>query len=262
MSDCIVSCLVFFTGRLRERASIFENPLVQVRLKGKALHPLGVSSGSLPAGREHGVDRVNDPVVTDGVGGIGRAAGVIVELAYQGVIRVNLPELGFASDLVAAEGFEFSVQLVGVKILGDDVGFNDFFGQDTGEVLNGGIGRSEEGKWAVAHEQFCAVSLVDGIFEGVKIVVLLDVELFFVLQNSEMTVADGGPFHVAKGSQNRLVAVLRQFAGVRRCVKRRHAQRCCRWLRLDGRNMKGRGCAPDNQIESNDSGSRGQRPSW
>ena len=73
--------LVSVSGIIGERASLFENILLQMGLKGKALNPLGVRCGSGKAGYHHYVDGVNDSVLTHAVGGIGCPTGVVVELA-------------------------------------------------------------------------------------------------------------------------------------------------------------------------------------
>mmetsp|Transcript_24171 Transcript_24171/g.27020 ORF Transcript_24171/g.27020 Transcript_24171/m.27020 type:complete len:200 (-) Transcript_24171:186-785(-) len=195
-------------------------------LKGKALYPLGVHRASAPAGCEHRVDGVNDPVVTLNVGGKGRPTGVGVKLANQGFIHVNLPELILTSNLVAAKGFVFSLQLVGEKILGNDVGFDNFLAQNTVKTSESAVGRSKDGKGAYPPEELSAVDLVDGGLEGIKVVVALDVQLSFSLQSREVTIVHAWTFHVSKGFQNVLLsAIFSQLVRIRSCVKRRHKRR-------------------------------------
>eukprot|EP00563_Minutocellus_polymorphus_P019444 CAMPEP_0197723638 /NCGR_PEP_ID=MMETSP1434-20131217/5875_1 /TAXON_ID=265543 /ORGANISM="Minutocellus polymorphus, Strain CCMP3303" /LENGTH=147 /DNA_ID=CAMNT_0043308919 /DNA_START=119 /DNA_END=559 /DNA_ORIENTATION=- len=118
------SALEFGLGRIRERASVLEHVLIVKVLQREALHGLAVRDRGGPAGREDGVDGVNDAVLADDVGGVGRPAGVVVELADEGRVDVQLPELVLAGEGVAAEGFEGSREFVGVQVLRDDVGFD------------------------------------------------------------------------------------------------------------------------------------------
>ena len=104
--------LVFVSGIIGERASVFENILLQMGLKGKALHPLGVRCGSGPAGYQHYVDGVNDSVLTHTVGGIGCPTGVVVELADLGVINVSLAEFSSKSNCAAIHCFVCSLHSV------------------------------------------------------------------------------------------------------------------------------------------------------
>ena len=172
--------LVLGSGRVGERASFFEKILIQVRLKGKSLNPLGVSRGAAPAGFEHNVDGVNDSVLTYGVGGIGCSTSVVVKLADKGFIHIGFSELLLASNRMATEGFESSLQLVGVKILGDDVGFNNVLVNNTIITLHGGIRGSKDGKGALPSKDLGTVGLVDGGLEPVKVVIFLDVQLTLV----------------------------------------------------------------------------------
>ena len=76
-------------------------------------------------GEENSVDGVNDSVLTYGVGGIGCSTSVVVKLSDKGFIHIGFSELLRTSKRVATECFEGSHQLVRVKILGDNVGFNN-----------------------------------------------------------------------------------------------------------------------------------------
>ena len=188
-------------------------------LKGKALNPLGVHFASTPAGCKDCVDGVNDPVLTDDIGGVGCSTAMVVELTNQGFIHVCLPELVLTRNHMATKGFEGPLQLVGVEILGDDVGFNNLFSQNAIKVLNGGIGKSEDGKGAIPSKDLGTVSLVDSGLEGIKIVVFLDFVWFFVFQGREVAVTNAGTFHGVKGTQNVLwSAIFSKFVGVRHLV--------------------------------------------
>lgn len=151
---------------------------------------------------------MNDSVVADGVSGVVCPTGVVVELANQDIIHINLAIFSLSFKLVTIEGFQLSFQLVSVQILGDDVTFNNFLGQNTIKILNGGIRRSEDSKWAVPPKNLGAFGLVDGGLESIKVVVFLDIRGLSVLQNRKVTVTDAGAFHVPKGAQDLLVAMV------------------------------------------------------
>ena len=200
--------LVFGTGLAGERSSFFENTLIQVRLKGKALNPLGVRRCAVPAGFEHYVDGVNDPVLADDVRGKGRPTGVGVELSDKGFIDISFSELLLTFDLVATKGFEGSLQLVGVKIPGDDVGFNTFFVNNTIITLDSGIRWSKDGKGSFPPKDLGTGGLVDGGLEAIKVVVFFNVQFSLVFQRREVTVTNAGAFQGSKGLQNGLVGNL------------------------------------------------------
>ena len=179
-----------------------------MRRKGKTLNPLGFRIASAPSGLEYRIDAVNDPVLTHNVGWIGCSTGVVVELTDHGFVDVDLTELFLTSKLVAAHGFDFSVQLVGEKIPVDDVGFDDFLAQHTSVRLDSAVGRSKDGKGTFPPKELVEIDLVDGGLEGIKVVVFLDFQLGFALQPSEVTVINTGSFEGYEGVENLLVAAI------------------------------------------------------
>lgn len=217
-------CLMFLRGRIGQGVAVLEDFLVQMRLEGQSLNALGVLRTPSPVGRQDGIDGMNDPVVAHDIGGIGCATGMIVELTNQSTVHVGFAEFSSGVDTMATEGFKHTIEFVRKQILRDNVGLDDFFRQDTIEPFNGTVGRSKDGKGSVPHEEFGTVGLIDGVLEGIKIVVFLNVGGLFVLEGGKVTIGDAGTFHVAQGVQNILVALFRQVVGVRDLVMRRHCQ--------------------------------------
>ena len=235
-----------------ESASLLENILVQVRRKGKTLNSLGVHFAPGPARFKDGVDGVNDPVVTHNVGGIRCSTGVVVELSNHGFVDVDLSELLSCGKLVAVEGFDFSGQLISVKILWNNVGQDNFLAQITLVGLNSRVGRGKDRERSDSSEELGDAGLVDGILEEIEVVVFLNVDWTLSLEFRKVTVADTWTFQSSKGTQNTLVtAVFSERVGIGVYVVRRHvkSRRLCRELWLDG--MEGRSRS---QIQSDESG--------
>mmetsp|Transcript_9595 Transcript_9595/g.22407 ORF Transcript_9595/g.22407 Transcript_9595/m.22407 type:complete len:206 (+) Transcript_9595:2168-2785(+) len=179
-----------------ECASVFEYLLVKMRRKGKTLHPLGVRNGVFEPRHEDSIDCMNDTVFTDDIGRVWCPARVVVKLADQGLIRIDLAKFVLAFQFVPTQSFEFAHQLVRVEILGNNVSFDDFLCQNSVEILNSGVGRSEDSKRTIPSKKFCTFGLIDGGLERIKVVVSLDIRGLSVLQSSEVTVTDGRPFHI------------------------------------------------------------------
>ena len=154
-------------GIIRERAPFLELILVVEVLQREALHGLAVRDGGFPVGRENRIDGVNDAILADDVGGIRRPAGVIVELPDQRLIHVQFAELGLAREGVATESLEGPDQLVGIKVLGDDVRLDHLLAHDAVPVLDRRIGGDKYRERTVPSQELGAFGLVDAVLEEV-----------------------------------------------------------------------------------------------